>query len=85
MVHTDCDNGLDDTKNTGGEEGCVGACDADGFENSRAVVIDRVDARCVLPEEQRAPKEESIGDFAVVPERLEWLPEPEPDCCMLMF
>ena len=40
-----CEGGLDNTKDAGGEEAGVCACDADAAKDGRAIVIDGVDAR----------------------------------------
>lgn len=45
-------NGLDNTKDAGGEQAGVGTADAEGVEDSRAVVVDGVDAGTVLPEKK---------------------------------
>jgi hypothetical protein len=46
------ENSLDDTEDTGGEETGVGAADAEGAEDGGGIVVDGVDARAVLPEEE---------------------------------
>lgn len=45
------------------------------FEDSRAVIVDGIDARSVLPEEQRASEEQTPHDLLVGSSRLEWFPE----------
>ena len=50
----DCHDCFDDAENAGGKKRGVCACDADGFEDCGGVVVDSVDAGCVLPEEERA-------------------------------
>ncbi len=55
---------LDDAKESGGEKrgGCP--CYADGFEDGRAVVVDGINPRGVLPEEERAAEEEAPLDLS---------------------
>ncbi len=58
----DCEYSLDDTEETGGEERVRGTGDTDGFEDGWGVVVDSVDSRSVLPEEEGSTEEESPLD-----------------------
>lgn len=69
------ENSLDDTEETGSEECGVGSSDANTLENRRRVVIDSVDTRSVLPEEERSTEEESPLDLSAGSKQLERLPK----------
>ncbi len=49
-------DGLDDTKDTGGQETSVGADDTERLEHGGGVVVDGVDSRAVLESEERRSK-----------------------------
>lgn len=79
------DDGLDNTEDAGGEKAGVSAGDADTLEDSRAVVVDSVDTRAVLPQEQHRTEEETVEDTLVGPGGLERLPEAEADLDPLLL
>lgn len=54
---------LDDTKEPSSEQRGVGASDTNGLEDGWRVVVDGVDTRSVLPEEERASEEEAPLDL----------------------
>ena len=78
-------DGFDDTKDAGSEKGSVSAGDADGFKDSWRVVIDGIDAGCVLPEEKSTTKEEAPEDFAISDNSAERVPEAEAHGGLLML
>lgn len=71
----DCNYGFYDSKNSSSQQTGICAYDTDGLEDCGRVVVDSIDSRSVLPEEERATKEETVGDFGVVGECAEGLPE----------
>lgn len=79
------EDSLDNTENTSGEERSVGASDTDVLEDSWAVVVDGVDARTVLPEEESSTKEHSPLNLSVLGDSAEWLPEAESDSGSLLL
>ena len=81
----ECDDCLDDTEDTCGKQGGVCACDADRFENGRSIVVDRVDARRILPQEERTTEEEAVSRLAVIDDGSEGLPEAQADRGSLRF
>ena len=76
---------LDDAEDASGEERGICARDTDRFEDSWRVVVDGVNSGSVLPEEEGATEEETIGDFGVVGEGSKWLPEPESNSSVLVL
>ncbi len=79
------DDGLDNTENTGGEKTGVSAGDTNTLKDSRAVVVDGVDPRAVLPQEQHRAEEETVEDALVGPGGLEGPPEAETDLDPLLL
>jgi len=55
------------------------------FEHGRRVVVDRVDARGILPEEERATQEQAPHDTLVAAGGLEGLPESKTDSRALLL
>jgi hypothetical protein len=55
----DCQNGLYNAEDTGRQETCVRADNANGFEDSWAVVVDGIDSAAILPHEEGRSKEET--------------------------
>jgi hypothetical protein len=76
---------LDNTEDTSCEQGGVGTGDTDRFEDRGRIVVDGVDSGCVLPEKERAAKEEAIANFAVVGEGFERLPESKSNSGLLVL
>lgn len=76
---------LDNTKETCGEEAGVGSLDTDRLENGRAVVVDGVDTRAVLEQEQETTKNESPLNSSTATNCLEWLPEAGANTSLLLL
>ena len=72
----DGSNGLDDSKQASGKQRCVCALNTNALEYRGRIIIDGVDTRSVLPEEEHSSKEESPLDVFIAGEELERLPEP---------
>lgn len=70
----DGQDSLHNTEDTRGKETGVGALDTDALEDGGTVVVDGVDTRAVLPEEEHASEEESPEDLGL-PQSAKWLPE----------
>ena len=66
---------LHNTENAGCEEGGASTTNADRSEDARAVVVDSVDPRAVLPHEHDRSEEETPLNLAVASCGLERLPE----------
>lgn len=54
-------------------------------EDSRRVIVDSVDARTILPEEEHAAEEKTPHQIWAPCERLEWLPEAQAHHSLLRF
>lgn len=70
----ECEHCLHTTKHTSGQEGSVGTRDTEALEDSWAVVVNGVDTRAVLPEEEHGAEEEAPLDLGLL-ERGEGLEE----------
>lgn len=73
------DGGFDNAKDAGGEQRGIGPSNADGLEHGGRIVVDRVDAGAVLPQEEGTTEEEAVEHAAVVENGLEGLPETKTD------
>lgn len=73
------EDSLDDTEDTSGKERSVGTSNTNVLEDSWAVVVDGIDARTVLPEEESGTEEHSPLDLAVLGNGAERLPKAESD------
>jgi hypothetical protein len=77
-------DGLDDAKDTR-HPADIALRDTDALEDSRAVVVDCVNARSILPEEEHASEEEAVQDRLASGNGLEGLPETDSNCCGLLL
>jgi len=77
--------GLDNAEDTGSEERGICARDTNRFEDSWRVVVDGVNSGGILPEEEGAAEEETIGNFPVIDEGSKWLPESESNSSVLVL
>lgn len=69
------DGGLDTAKQTRCQQRSIGACNANALEDSRAVVVDGVDAGSILPHKQHGTNEQPEHVFLAGKGRLDGVPE----------